>query len=213
MSAAGLYRYFDGRDALLTRLIVDGYDDLADHLLVATGAGDGALSGRDRPPPTPPIRASAEAPPVERFRAATAAYRAWARGHSHEFALLYGEPVPGYAAPESGETTRANTRVGAALGRPIVELALTGDLTPLPGSEEPEITAAMGPMLAYLPPVPDAEAVAATLMLAWSRIHGVVTLELNGQFRFLFGDDAAPLHDATVEALIEDLGFPRQAPR
>src|SRR4030095_2814415 len=39
VSAPGLYRYFDGRDGLLTALIVDALTDLADRAEAAPGAG------------------------------------------------------------------------------------------------------------------------------------------------------------------------------
>lgn len=207
MSAAGLYRYFDGRDALLTQLITDGYHDLADAILVATGAPAEDLFDAERRPADPPFGVAADAPLGERYRAAAGAYRWWARGHPHEFALLYGTPVPGYAAPESGETTAANIRVGVALGQPIVELALTGRLTPLPHTGAPALAGAVKPMLELLPPLADAPAVAATLLLSWARLHGAVTLEINGQFDFLFGDDAAPLYETVVANLADDLGF------
>ena len=33
------------------------------------------------------------------FNAVCRAARAWALAHPHEYALIYGSPVPGYAAP------------------------------------------------------------------------------------------------------------------
>lgn len=69
VSGPALYRYFASRDALLTELIVDAYDDLADALAAA----------RDLP-------------------AFARAYRAWALAQPHRYRLLYGPPLPGYDA-------------------------------------------------------------------------------------------------------------------
>src|SRR4051812_30354536 len=58
MVSSAVYRYFPSRDDLLTRLIIDGYDDV--------GA---AAEAADVP----------SAPPVERWLAVCRAVRAWAR--------------------------------------------------------------------------------------------------------------------------------------
>jgi AcrR family transcriptional regulator len=69
VSGPALYRYFAGRDELLTELIVDAYDDLAEALM---GAGD--------------------------LPALARAYRAWALAQPHRYRLLFGPPLPGYDA-------------------------------------------------------------------------------------------------------------------
>jgi AcrR family transcriptional regulator len=69
VSGPALYRYFAGRDELLTELIVDAYDDLADAL---TGSEDLAALARS--------------------------YRAWALAQPHRYRLLFGPPLPGYDA-------------------------------------------------------------------------------------------------------------------
>lgn len=42
------------------------------------------------------------------------AYRAWATADPQRFLLIFGTPIPGYAAPEDGPTEQANRRIGAA---------------------------------------------------------------------------------------------------
>ena len=49
----------------------------------------------------------------ERWVTAAARIRGWAITHPHEYALLYGSPVPGYAAPV--DTVGPGTRVSLAL--------------------------------------------------------------------------------------------------
>lgn len=204
MSPAGLYRYVDGRDDLLTLLIRSGYDDLADHLLVAVGAPDDELADPDVRPDAPAWAVAPDAAPEDRLRAVCRAYRAWAMTNPNRFALLYGDPVPGYEAPDTGVTTDANTRVGTALLTPIVELALAGRGRPLPATDGEALTPAMARFVPQLPDGVDAPT-AATVLLLWGRLHGVVWLELNGQLAFLFDDDASPLLDACVEGMVADI--------
>lgn len=94
MVSSALYRYFPSRDDLLTALIVDAYD--------AVGAAA--------------ERAAAEAEterPLDRWTTVCRAVRAWAVAHPHEYALIYGSPVPGYTAPQ--DTIVPASRVGLVL--------------------------------------------------------------------------------------------------
>ena len=84
--SSAVYRYFPTREALLTAMIVESYDHLAEHL-EAVGA-----RGRER-----------------RWRSLARAMRDWARSSPHEFQLIYGTPIPGYVAPP--ETIPAAARV------------------------------------------------------------------------------------------------------
>src|ERR1700753_3004725 len=86
MVSSAVYRYFSSRDELLTALIIDGYD--------ALGA---AVENADRSCPRDDYAA--------RWRSATNAARDWAVAHPHEYALLYGSPVPRLSAPR--DTARA----------------------------------------------------------------------------------------------------------
>src|SRR5688572_4718158 len=82
MVSSAVYRYVASRDELLTLLIVESYD--------ALGAVVEAAAA--------PRRGRA---PAERFVAAARAVRGWAVANPHEYALLYGSPVPGYEAPQA----------------------------------------------------------------------------------------------------------------
>src|SRR5690606_36360107 len=93
---SGIYRYWAGRDELLTELIVDSYTDLADAL---EGAGGGAGG------------------PREEWRAVCAALRTSARGQPPRLPLLYRTPVTQYPAPP--DPARPPTRVVRALTAPL----------------------------------------------------------------------------------------------
>ena len=99
MASSALYRYFPSRDDLLTALIVDAYSDLAAAVDRAVVAASTAAA-----PPVPAgtagaARVAAGRAARARWRALSSAVRDWAREHPHEYALIYGTPVPGYHAP------------------------------------------------------------------------------------------------------------------
>ncbi len=158
MASSAVYRYFPSRDDLLTRLIIDGYDALG---AAAEAADDPA------------------APPDRRWSAVCAAVRDWALAHPHEYALLYGSPVPGYVAPR--DTVPAASRVGIVLGRILGDAARAGLLTGDGGVREPGLLgdAAVEVLGQGEPAVDDAVRVRA--LLAWSALFGTVSFELFGQ--------------------------------
>src|SRR5688500_19893216 len=76
--SSAVYRYFASRDELLTALILDAYDSLGEAAETADAqVGRGDLRGR--------------------WLAVCRAVRAWALAQPHQYALIYGTPVPGYA--------------------------------------------------------------------------------------------------------------------
>lgn len=157
--SSAVYRYFPSRDDLLTRLILDGYD--------ALGA---AAEAADSPEDTPRAR----------WLAVCRAVRAWALAHPHEYALLYGSPVPGYSAPQ--DTVPAATRVGVVLGRILGDAARSGALPEGTGERDAtliseEATAVLGGDH----PAID-EAVRVRALLAWSSVFGTLSFELFGHF-------------------------------
>lgn len=74
MSGPALYRYFGGRDELITELIRDAYRSLADTFRAADSGG--GLPGLAH------------------------ALRRWALADPQRYFLVYGTPVPGYHAPD-----------------------------------------------------------------------------------------------------------------
>ncbi len=108
MVSSGIYRYVQSRDDLLTRLIVDAYTSLAHDVLAAHDAVDpDDLAGR--------------------WHAVGRALRAWALEHPHDFALVYGTPVPDYVAPRE-RTVEPGTAVLAVLVRLLHDAHRAGRL-------------------------------------------------------------------------------------
>ncbi|MFI7272986.1 TetR/AcrR family transcriptional regulator [Streptomyces sp. NPDC049879] len=161
MASSALYRYFPSRDDLLTALITDAYDAMG-------GAAESALAAAPREDP------------ATRWVAVCAAVREWALAHPHEFALVHGTPVPGYAAPQT--TSAAGSRV------PLALLALTLDahadalLAPPSWDPLPLDVRAEAEQLAeeYAPGLP--APVMAAVVAAWAQLVGLVSFEVFGQY-------------------------------
>jgi AcrR family transcriptional regulator len=184
MSPAGLYRYVDSREHLLTLVIARSYDRLADALEAALAdAPRGDLAAR--------------------LRAVGSAYRGWAIAHPNEFGLLFGDPIPGYDAPAGGPTVRAMTRVGVALATPLLEAWQAGRLRSHPALGHGDLVEPLDAMAELGRPLPTD--VAARLLLTWGRLHGQVSLEVFGHHAWLFPAGCEPLFEAELSLLVDDV--------
>ncbi|WP_251150200.1 TetR/AcrR family transcriptional regulator [Cellulosimicrobium sp. Marseille-Q4280] len=189
MVSSAVYRYFPSRDALLTALLVECYDELG----AAVEGAEAAVARDDH---------------QGRWLAASRALRAWCVGRPGDFALLYGTPVPGYAAPR--DTVEPATRVVRVLVR-IVGDAWVAGREPLPAPEgADDATALVADARAYVAARglvgPDAptESVVRTL-IAWTTLFGTVSFELFGHLERTVGDRAS-WFDAVALRLGADLG-------
>ena len=99
MASSAVYRYFPSRDALLTALLIQAFDDLGQ----AVEDGDASAARDD-------FRG--------RWAGLAQGLRGWAVAHPHEYALTYGSPVPGYAAPQDTIASAHAGRQGAARPAP-----------------------------------------------------------------------------------------------
>ncbi|HVU72555.1 MAG TPA: TetR/AcrR family transcriptional regulator [Mycobacteriales bacterium] len=183
---SALYRYYPGRDALLSALILDGYASLAQ-------ASEAADPG--------PAKSG-----TVRWVAVCDGIRAWALSRPHEWSLLFGSPVPGYQAPE--ETVLFYARIATALTAPVRDAHDAGRLA------LPELMARTGRVVnAATKPVADGllpglpPAVAAATLLAWEQLVGAVSLEVFGHWRNTVLDPGALFaHTARQTAALVGLG-------
>src|SRR3954454_12700366 len=155
MTVQSLYHYFDSRDALLSALVTDAHNALAD------AAEAAAVDSRGQSP-----RA--------RRLATTGAFRNWALANSSAFLLLYGTPVPGFDPGPASESGSAALRLAA----PFVDVGFDGwAAAPLAGVP----LADGGEALAEAVPegAPPSGALALFIELR-ARMHGLVMLELLG---------------------------------
>lgn len=166
MSGPALYRYFDGRDALITELVRDAYRGLADTFRTAAGAG-------------PDVRALSHA------------LREWALQDPQRYFLVYGTPVPGYHAPD--DITAIASEIMSTLLDACAALPSDGPAVPFQAHLEEHRVWADGH--------PATPADLHRALAFWTRLHGVLSLELAGHFVGM-GFDPARFFAAEVDALV-----------
>jgi AcrR family transcriptional regulator len=174
MVSSAVYRYFASRDELLTALIVDAYDAV------------GAVAERSE-------AAVDRADLLGRWLAICRAIRGWALENPHEYALIYGSPVPGYRAPE--DTIAPASRVPLLIGGILRDGYAAGSLPaePPPESGEPvpepvrsDLSAVTEEIAPGAPP-----SLLARGMTAWMQLFGALSFELFGQLNKVVEERAA----------------------
>ncbi|GIG56267.1 TetR family transcriptional regulator [Longispora fulva] len=161
MVSSAVYRYFASRDDLLTALILDAYNALGD----AAERAEAAVPRGDL---------------LGRWLAVAHGLRGWVLAHPEEYALIYGSPVPGYAAPQ--DTVEPSTRPVVLLGGILADAGRAGLLIdrgdpPLPAALAAEVrriaefTAAVD--------VPQDAMVRG--LIAWTELFGALSFELFGR--------------------------------
>ena len=189
MAPSAIYRYFDGRDALLSALILSAYGALADE---AERAADEA-------------ERAADLDQAGRWLAVPRAIRLWALEHPHQWGLIFGTPIPGYHAPE--DTVEPYTRMALALVRPLVEAHDEGRFHR--DEQRPPVTnelrAAVAPVAEGLLPGMPGETVV-LLLQAYTAIIGAISLEVFGHWRNTVLEPGL-LFDATVARAGENIGL------
>jgi AcrR family transcriptional regulator len=164
LASSALYRYYPSRDALLTRLIIEAYNELGE----AVETHEATVDRADR---------------AGRYAAICHAVRDWARSHPHEYALIYGSPVPGYAAPD--DTIDPAVRVARVLMHLAADVDPAGVAVRIDDPLDPgfleQITALNNAMDTDIDP--KVLAVGVTL---WAQLFGIVSFELFGTFNNTF---------------------------
>ncbi len=105
LTAPALYYYFPRMDDLITALILDAFNGLAE-AVEQVAETHAHLSAYDQ------------------LVEGLLAYRAWAVAHKTEFQLIFGNPIPGYEAPAEltvPAAVRSQFAIGTAMYRVIVE--------------------------------------------------------------------------------------------
>lgn len=183
MTGPALFRYVASRDDLLTELISEAYRDLGDALW------DAVETTRDRPA-------------VDRLRTHGRALREWALANPHRYLLIFGSPVPGYAAPPDVTQPLAARALAStfALG-PEPELAQ--DDRPLTGPEMLLAAELLEWATRVDVPVRSYRWLRQAL-IGWTRLHGVLSLELEGHFGPDLPDPEV-LYYSELEALADEM--------
>jgi AcrR family transcriptional regulator len=187
LTSPALYRYFSSRDELVTALIVTAFRSFADTL-----------------------RAARDSTPAEdhanRLFAIALAYRSWALAHPQDYMLVFGTPIPGYKAPF--EITQPEAKCGMDILIDALAAADKADALDL-GSTYSKPAAALQPQLNSWKKNFGYSASISVLYLAlasWSRLHGLVSLEIENQFEPFLGD-AEELYRSEVIELMKQYGI------
>ncbi len=187
MSVMGLYRYFENRDALITALVAENFNALADAM----------EAGRDNEPSDDPRK---------KLWGVLMAYRRWAVEHPVDFQLNYGNPIPGYVAPREITVPAVVRSFTVTIGL-IEEMLQKGLAIPpppydrVPDRLEEGIQTVIerdgypiSPLAMYLG------------VVGWGQLHGIIMLELFNHIQPVVSDSAAYFEEQ-VKALFTVMGI------
>jgi AcrR family transcriptional regulator len=135
IAAPSIYNHFADRDALVTTLIIEAYESLGTHQLNALNN----VATDDLP---------------QRMISIGTAYHEWALTYPQRYLLIFGTPIPGYAAPLEVVQPIAARSLSALIG--VVEsYHLAGRLKVVDV---------------------DFQTIA---VLIWTRVHGLISMEIS----------------------------------
>ncbi len=170
MASSAIYRYFPSRDELFTALIIDAYNDVGDRV----EAADAACAPTNY---------------HDRFLGVAKAIRQFALDSPHQYALIYGSPIPGYKAPQD--------TIDPAVRVPVCLMTILVDAKPK-GGKSKKLDQAMAGLMDFtghsITPVALARGVQ-----AWGEIMGLISLEMFGHFENAISDPAVLFDHAMGE--------------
>jgi AcrR family transcriptional regulator len=167
MVSSAVYRYYPSRDELLTALIIEAYQAVGE----AAESAERAIRGGDY---------------AGRWVALARGMRGWAIEHPQEYALIFGSPVPGYAAPQ--DTIDPAARIPLLLLAILTEAVAAGRTSPsaagpLPRAVRSDLKALKAQVSSDL----DEHRLARALM-AWTQLVGSISFELFGHLHGVVAD-------------------------
>jgi AcrR family transcriptional regulator len=170
ITAPAIYNYYPRLDDLITALLVDAFNGLADSI-------DSAITsaGTHR----------------EQLLQGSNAYRSWANANKADFQLIYGNPIPNYEAPRE-VTVPLATRPLVSFYRVMMEayqanrLNIPPEYASVPKSIEDYVSDFLYPQYPQTMEMPMSLYYLMTVL--WTRIHGTVMLEIFGHLEPSLGD-------------------------
>jgi AcrR family transcriptional regulator len=184
ITAPAIYNYYPSRDDLVTALIVDAFTSLAE-------AQETSITGL------------AENRRAVRLSALGLAYREWAVTYPQRYHLIFGTPIPNYTAPEE-VTLPAAAQALVPLIRAIQDLVSAGELrTERMAEMSPKLKSMLGAWSEFAGGF-DHEVLYLALVI-WSRVHGLVMLEITHQIPSFFDDPAEVYRQEIKNILIQYL--------
>ncbi|MGA6152246.1 WHG domain-containing protein [Stenotrophomonas sp. NPDC087984] len=188
LSVSDVEAVFPHRDALLTALLIDAYNE--------SGA---AMEQADQ------AAREAGAPAGGRLLAATRALRRWSFANPAEFTLVYGSPVPGYHAPQ--DTVPPASRTPAVLAGIVRSALEAGELSaprrqmPGPSLLLPDAEALFG----GVPEAPFSDLIERGIVL-WSSLVGLLVFQVFSRTHDSVRDETA-FFDYAIAVAAEGIGL------
>ena len=186
ITAPAIYNYFLRRDDLVTALIVDAY----------TSLGDSQKST---------LESMSKKDTATRFSALGVAYRDWAVAYPQRYQLIFGTPIPNYHAPED-TTTPAAAWALMPLIETIQALYNEGRLRverlPKPSLQ---LETMLGAWRKFTGDAAETE-VLYVACVVWSRVHGLMMLELGKQLPSFFTDPDEIFHREIATMVSQYIG-------
>lgn len=186
MTAPAIYRYFPSLEALVAALAGDLYDEL--RLLLEAARDD---AGDE---------------PVDQLLAMSRTFRTWSVAHPAEFGLIFGAPAPGRNAvvDDCVEPDHPGARFGAVFIRPILDLWRRSPFRTPPAELLRQRLGGrrLEPLRLSHGEVP--VEVAYAFLSGWTRLYGLVALEVFHQFDWAV-TDAEALFELEMETFTAQL--------
>jgi len=181
MSAPSLYNYYINRDDLVTDLLVDSYTHQAETLEQASASCQAQET-------------------IACLLATVLAYRQWAVNHPTEFALIAGNPIPGYVAPI--EQTLPLGRRSSKVLLDLLQHAWNEHLL-RPQQSAPDLTEGIfnEEFLAWCRENGYALSVIALFLEFYAFLQGVIALEVFGHLPFFINDPVAFFRTAVLTSI------------
>jgi AcrR family transcriptional regulator len=184
ITAPAIYNYFPRRDDLVTALIVDAFNSLGE-------------SQQDS------IRVLPEDELAARLSTLGLAYREWAITYPQRYQLIFGTPIPGYEAPADVTTPAAAWSL-----RPLIDtiqaIYVAGRLRV---ERTAPMTSELHSMLETWSQFADGiePEVLYTALVIWSRVHGLVSMEIGNQMPSFITDPGEVYRREIATQLIQYL--------
>jgi AcrR family transcriptional regulator len=181
ITAPAIYNYFPDRDALVTALIIDAY----------TSFGDSQIEARDS------ISTNDN---KKRFLTIGKAYRNWAHAFPQRYQLIFGTPIPGYQAPFDEVFPSSARSLGALVS--VVEAFRLDEKLKIDSfpkvKAEYKVSFEMWKTYGG-----EADVLSLSVaMIIWSRVHGIVSLEIQGNLP-PFGANGDALYLYELQSIAE----------
>lgn len=187
MVSSAIYRYFPGRDELLTALVIDAYEELG-------AAGETAEQQEERDDL------------AARWLAACRGARRWAHANPARYALIFGSPVPGYRAPE--DTIGPATRFTSVLIGILADGLARGLIAPDDGGNLPIAVRADLAATATRSGIDVPAGNLGSGIAAWVQLFGLISFELFGHFEKVIAE-RDPWFDQQIRTQGALLGLPQ----